>query len=80
MSEIIFEVTEDAEEGFVAKALGFDIITQADDWPSLKDAVRDAVHCHFAEGQGPRIIRLHMRREEIFAALTANPVMMNDSG
>jgi hypothetical protein len=58
MNEIIFEVPEDeAEGGFVARALGQSIVTQADTWEELRAKVRDAVRCHFEEGQAPRVIR-----------------------
>jgi len=33
----------------------------------MNDMVRDAVHCHFEEGQAPKIIRLHFVKEEVIA-------------
>lgn len=68
MNEIIFIVDESPEGGYVAKALGASIITEADDLDSLHKNVRDAVRCHFDEGKLPKIIRLHFVREEIIAA------------
>lgn len=68
MSEIIFVVEEAVEGGYNARALGAAIFTQADSLAELRDAVRDAVHCHFDEGEAPKIIRLHFTREEVFAA------------
>ena len=57
-AEIIFEVTEAAEGGFDARALGFSIFTQGDDWADLKAMVRDAVTCHFG-GEGElKVVRL----------------------
>ncbi|MCD6705335.1 MAG: hypothetical protein LT080_02625 [Thiobacillus sp.] len=53
MSEIHFIVEEAPEGGYVARAVGVDILTEADDLPSLHAQVRDAVHCHFDEGQVP---------------------------
>ena len=68
MNEIIF-VIEDADEGgYIARALGASIFTQADSLPELREAVREAVHCHYDEGLAPKIIRLHFTREEIIAA------------
>ena len=59
MNEIIFEIHEDESEGgFVARAPGHSIVTQADSWDELRTNVRDAVRCHFEEGQAPRIIRM----------------------
>jgi hypothetical protein len=49
MSEIHFIVEEAAEGGYVARAVGADIVTEADDLASLREQVRDAVRCHFGE-------------------------------
>lgn len=46
-TEITFFVQEDPESGYVATALGHSIVTQADDFNKLIDAIRDAVQCHF---------------------------------
>ena len=68
MEELIFLVQEAPEGGYTARALGESIFTEADDMDGLREMVRDAVRCHFDEGQGPRLIRLHFVREEVFAA------------
>ena len=65
-SEVIFSVEEAPEGGFVARALGHSIFTDADDLDALPDAVRDAVRCHFDDADRPKVIRLHLLREEIF--------------
>jgi hypothetical protein len=52
----------------MSRAVGADIVTEADDMPSLHAQVRDAVHCHFDEGHTPSLIRLHITREEVLAA------------
>jgi hypothetical protein len=68
MTEIIF-VVEEADEGdYIASALGASIVTEADTLTELRDMVRDAVRCHFDEGEAPKIIRLHFTREEVMAA------------
>ena len=67
IAEIFIEVTESDEGGYDARALGHSIFTQADDWNDLKAMVRDAVLCHFDEGSAPRVIRLHLIREEAIA-------------
>ncbi len=67
MNEIIFLVEEAPEGGFTARALGVSIVTEAEDLTELHGQVRDAVRCHFDEGQAPRIIRLHFVREEVIA-------------
>jgi hypothetical protein len=68
MDELIFLVENAPEGGYTARSLGASIFTQADDLDGLREQVRDAVRCHFDEGQGPRVIRLHFVREEVFAA------------
>lgn len=45
--EIIFLVEESTEGGYEAKALGHSIYTEAEDLEELKEAVKDAVRCHF---------------------------------
>ena len=66
-AEIIFEVTEAPEGGFDARALEHSIFTQGNDWNDLKEMARDAVLCHFDEDDAPRVIRLHLVREEAVA-------------
>jgi hypothetical protein len=68
MEELIFIVEGAAEGGLTARALGASIFTEADDLASLREQVRDAVRCHYEEGQGPRLIRLHFVKEEVIAA------------
>lgn len=67
-TEIIFSVQESPEGGYEARALGHSIFTQADTMDELKVNVREAVHCHFDEGQAPRVIRLHMVKDEVISA------------
>ena len=65
MSEIHFIVEEVPGGGYVARAVGVDILTEADDLPGLHAQVRDAVRCHFEEGKLPDLIRLYISREEV---------------
>jgi hypothetical protein len=67
IDEIIFVVTEETEGGYSARALGESIVTQAEDLEALKEAVRDAVLCHFDEGRAPRLIRLHLVKDYLVA-------------
>ncbi|MFQ5830003.1 MAG: 2-oxoisovalerate dehydrogenase [Candidatus Methylomirabilia bacterium] len=64
-SEIIFAVNESPEGGYEARALGYSIYTQAGTLEELKEMVRDAVRCHFNEEARPRVIRLHMVKDEV---------------
>ena len=60
MDEMIFMVENAPEGGYTARALGASIFTEADDLGALREQVRDAVRCHFEEGQGPKVIRLRL--------------------
>ena len=66
-SEVIFLIEEAPEGGFTAKALGHSIFTIADTWDDLRQAIRDAVSCHFEPAEMPPLIRLHYVREEVLA-------------
>jgi hypothetical protein len=66
MEEVIFIVEESLDGGYTAKGLGVSIYTQADNLPLLKEAVINAVHCHFGD-EKKRIIRLHIVKEEVIA-------------
>ncbi len=68
MSEIHFLVEEAPEGGWLARAMGADIVTEADDLPGLHAQVRDAVRCHFDKAELPQLIRLHITREEVLTA------------
>lgn len=65
--EVIFEVTEALEGGYDARALGHSIFTQGDNWDDLKAMTREAVLCHFGDENAPRVIRLHLVRDEAIA-------------
>ena len=115
MSEIIFKVTEDEEDGgFVASALGHSIFTEAHPWEGwcltrcwlvkgfckatgsvggrgaasgngarrptteqhrrehhpweeLRTNVREALLCHFYDGNAPTVSRLHRVMDELIA-------------
>jgi len=59
VSEIVFFVKEAPEGGYIAKAVGESIFTQAESLGLLQERVRDAVRCHFDEGKAPKMIRLY---------------------
>lgn len=64
IKEIIFLV-EETDEGYIAQALGHSIYTQADSLEELKEMIKDAVECHFDEEDKPKIIRLHIVKQEV---------------
>ncbi len=67
MTDVHFIVEESPEGGFVARAVGQDIFTEADTLAELHAMLRDAVRCHFDADQAPSLIRLHITREEVLA-------------
>ena len=66
-TEVIFQVVESAEGGYEARALGYSIYTEADSIDELKTMVLDAVRCHFDDAERPKIIRLHLVKDEVIA-------------
>jgi hypothetical protein len=66
-SELVFLVEEAPEGGYIARALGEAIFTEADGLDDLRQMVRDAVLCHFDDADRPRVIRLHLVRDELLA-------------
>lgn len=67
MKEIIFVIEDSDEGGYTAKALGFSIHTEGETLNELKENIKDAIKCHFDAEEIPRIIRLHMVKDEIMA-------------
>jgi predicted RNase H-like HicB family nuclease len=65
--EIIFLIEEAPEGGYVARALGHNIFTEADSFAELKKMVQDATQCHFEAEEMPRVIRLHMVKDEVIS-------------
>ncbi len=69
MKELVFEVTQEEDGGFVAECLQEDIFTQADTWDELRSNVREAAHAfYFDVLEKPSVIRLHLVRDEVLAA------------
>lgn len=68
MSELIFEITQEADGGYVAECLTEGIFTQADTWDALRRNVKEAVAAYyFDRPEKPSAIRLHLTRDEILA-------------
>jgi predicted RNase H-like HicB family nuclease len=68
MSELVFEVIQEADGGFVAECLSEGIFTQADHWDELRQNVREAVAAYFFDRpERPSTIRLHLVRDEVLA-------------
>lgn len=67
MKEIVFEVTQEADGGFVAEAIGESIFTQADTWEELRANARESVQAFYFDSQPPASIRLRLVRDEVLA-------------
>ena len=66
-AELTFFVERAPEGGWTARAMAIPIFTEADTMDGLREMIRDAVHCHFDEGEAPRLVRLHIVEEELLA-------------
>ena len=64
-NELIFEVTEEADGGYVAECLTESIVTEGDTWEELRANVKDAVEGYFFDGPKPQSIRLRLVRNEV---------------
>lgn len=69
MSELVFEVTQEADGGYCAECLTADIFTQADSWDELRTNVREATRAYYFDGAAPGRIRLHLVRDEVLLEL-----------
>jgi len=65
--EVVFLVEESMDGGYEAKALGYPIFTEGETLEGIKEAVKDAVRCHFDNEDFPRIVRLHFVKDEVIA-------------
>lgn len=65
--EILFLVEEAIEGGYNARSIGESIFTQADTLDELKIQIKEAISVHFNENDKPKIIRLHIVRDEVLA-------------
>ena len=68
MNEVVFEVPQEADGGFVAESMTESIITQADTWDELRRHVREAVEAFYFDRPKPGCIRLHLIRDEVLAS------------
>jgi hypothetical protein len=67
MTDLVFEVTPEADGGYIAECLTESIFAQADTWPRLREEVKDAVAGFYFDGATPGRIRLRLVRDEVFA-------------
>lgn len=55
MNEVFFLVEEAIEGGYIARAIGESIFTEAETMDELKINIREAVHCHFDDDKLPDV-------------------------
>ena len=67
VGDLVFEVIQEADGGYVAECLTESIVTQADTWEELRANVKDAVEGYYFDGPKPRSIRLHLVRDEVLS-------------
>lgn len=65
MNDLVFEVTQEADGGYVAECLTESIFTQGDTWQDLRRNVQEAVEAFFFDRPAPGCIRLHLVRDEV---------------
>lgn len=78
MKELIFEVTQEEDGGFVAECLTEAIFTQADTWEELRHNVKEAVEAYLFDSPLPTTNRLHLIRDEVLAWDEGSPGSQRD--
>jgi predicted RNase H-like HicB family nuclease len=68
MSELVFDVTQESDGGYVAEALGENIVTEGNTWEELRANVKEAVEAYYFDEVKPAYLRLHLRRDEVLVA------------
>ena len=59
MTEIVFDVMQEADGGYCAECLSENIFTQGDTWDDLRKNVVDAISAYFFDRPAPAKIRLY---------------------
>jgi predicted RNase H-like HicB family nuclease len=67
MSELVFEVVQEADGGYCAECLTENIFTQADTWDELRENAMEATAAFFFDRPRPARIRLHLVRDEVLS-------------
>ncbi len=66
-AEVVFEVTQEADGGYVAECLTQPIVTQGDTWEKLRTNVKEAVSAYFFDSETPKTVRIRLIRDEMLA-------------
>jgi predicted RNase H-like HicB family nuclease len=64
MTELVFDVVQEADGGYCAECLTENIFTQGETWDELRQNALEAVAAYFFDGIAPQRIRLHLVRDE----------------
>ena len=69
MSELVFEVVQEADGGFCAECLSDTIVTEGATWDELRRNVQEVVLAFYFDQPEklPKTIRLHSVRDEVLA-------------
>ncbi len=67
MSELVFEVVQEADGGYCAECLTENIFTEADTWEELRKNVLEATSAYYFDRTRPERIRLRLVRDEILS-------------
>jgi len=67
MNEVFFLVEEAIEGGYTARAIGESIFTEGETMEEVRANIKEAVHCYYDDDKLPKIIRLHLVKEEVLA-------------
>jgi hypothetical protein len=68
MEQLVFDITQEEDGGFCAKAVGEGIFTQGDTWEELRANVKDAVEGYYFDAEKPATVRLRLVRDEVLVA------------
>lgn len=64
--ELIFEIRDADEGGYLAHALGHAIFTEGETWDELRGNVLEAVALHFEDNPvRPRLVQMHYVKDEL---------------
>jgi len=69
MSELVFDVSQEADGGFCAECLSDTIVTEGNTWEELRKNVQEVVRAFYFDQPDklPSVIRLHLVRDEVMA-------------
>jgi hypothetical protein len=67
MTDLVFEVVQEADGGYCAECLTENIFTEGDSWEALRRNVVEATSAFFYDRPRPERIRLRLVRDEILS-------------